>query len=93
MRIYLSPQINPMVILYSFGNDIVNVTIDGVTDVFDFTSFPNGKIDTQMDIETDLVINPIMSAERVDGILSIQLLNCVGEDATHEENFPVWQEV
>lgn len=93
MQVYLSPQVNPTSIEYSFEGDIINVTINGITDEFDFTSFPNGKIEDITTIETTLEFMPIISAERIEGILKVELLNCIGEVATYEECFPTWKEV
>ena len=44
-------------------------------------------------IETVLEYNPILKATKVDGILSVELLNFISEDATEEEKFPEWIEV
>lgn len=93
MKIYLSPQVNEMVIGYSFSGEIITATINDITDVFDFTTFPNGKIEDMSSVETTLDFMPIISAERENGVLKIELLNCIKEDATHEECFPAWREV
>lgn len=65
-------------------------TIETFTDIFDFTGLPDGIANG---IETSLPVNPIISAERENGTLSVVVLNFIGEDATQEEKFPEWQEV
>ena len=44
-------------------------------------------------IETVLECNPILKAQRVDGTLSVELLNFISEDASEAEKFPEWIEV
>ncbi|CAM3442613.1 hypothetical protein [Marinicrinis lubricantis] len=59
-------------------------------DIFDFADMPNGILDG---VETTLKYNPIISAKRENGVLHLELLNFIGEDATEQEKFPDWQEV
>lgn len=94
MKILLSPQVNENKFEYKFGNDVVTARFNDKTDTFDFSEMPNGIIEEPWnDIETDLDINPILSVERVDGELRIELLNFIGADATEKERFPEWFEV
>lgn len=97
MKIFLSPQVNDNErILYSFKGDEVIVTIGGITDTFDFTGVPDGVLTLndlntgESIIKTSLVANPILSAEKKDGILYLELLNWIGADASQEEEFPEW---
>ena len=94
MRIYKSPQVssNGKRFDFSFSGEIITVSIFGVSDTFDFTGFPDGEVDYSM-IETVLEYNPILKATKVDGILSVELLNLISEDATEAEKFPEWIEV
>jgi hypothetical protein len=96
MRILLSPQlgIGDNSLTYSFVGEVATVTLNGVTtDVFDFSTFINdGELDMKT-IETVLEIQPILSAKRENGVLSVELLNFISEDATMEEKFPIWIEV
>lgn len=92
MRILLTPQVNDITISYSFSGEIITATIGEVTDTFDFSGFPDGEINFN-DIETILPSHPVIEAKRENGILSVQLLNCISEDATNEEKFPEWIEV
>lgn len=93
MRVFFSP-IDGLTkdIKYKFDNDVLEVTINGISDTFDFTSLPDGNLDLES-IETTLEIQPISLAERVDGILYLRVLNGITQDATEFEKFPNWIEV
>jgi hypothetical protein len=91
MKVLLSPQVNDKIkIFYTFSGEVVTATIDGASDVFDFTPTADG---IAVDIQTSLPFNPIINAERTDGILSVELLNFISSDATQKEKFPEWIEV
>jgi hypothetical protein len=91
MKIFLQPQHKEGTKLeYSFSGEVVTVLYGEEVDVFDFTGLPNGYLD---DIETTLPYNPIVSARRELGILYLELLNFIPEDATEEERFPQWKDV
>ena len=94
MRIYKSPQIraDEKRFEFEFSGEMIVATLDGVSDTFDFTGLPDGEVGYSM-IETVLEYNPILKATKVDGILSVELLNFISEDATEEEKFPEWIEV
>ena len=94
MRIYKSPQIraDKKRFEFEFSGEMIVATLDGVSDTFDFTGFPDGEMDSFL-VETVLKHNPIKSAKKVDGILSVELLNFISEDAAEEEEFPEWIEV
>ena len=94
MRIYKSPQVgaNEKRFEFEFSGEVIVATFDGIEDTFDFTGFPDGEVEYSM-IETVLEYNPILKATKVDGILSVELLNFISEDATEEEKFPEWIEV
>ena len=77
---------------YVFDGEKIEVVFDGVSDTFDFTGLPDGEAEYSM-IETVLEYNPILKATKVDGILSVELLNFISEDATEAEKFPEWIEV
>lgn len=59
-------------------------------DTFDFSTMPDG---VAQEFTTILPFNPILRAERKDGILSVELIKYVGPDATEQERFPEWMEV
>lgn len=90
MRIFLSPIRADWSVAYSYGTDTITVTIDGQSDTFDFTAMPDGRADF---ITSTLPRNTVISAERVDGILSVVLLNPITKEATEEEKFPEWMEI
>ena len=93
MRVYLSPQINiQQKISYIFEGDKITATIGSSSDTFDFSGLPDGSINS-FDISTTLPLCPICGAERDNGVLSVILLNFIGEDATETEKFPEWVEV
>jgi len=100
MKILFSPQVPLNIsdkIQYMFQESSFEVSLpDGTTDVFDFSDFPNGKLDLFDEetgeelIVTELSLNPLQSAKKEDGILYVELLNYIGVDATEEERFPDW---
>ena len=97
MKILFSPQVRDLDrIEYKFKEDVIEATFRGVTDIFDFTEFGEGKLDRFDDetgeeiIETELEENPVLEAERKVGELYVTLINFIGLDATHEECFPEW---
>ena len=77
---------------FVFSGESITATFDGETDTFDFSGLPDGEVDFSM-IETTLPYNPILIARRVDGVLSVELLNFISEDASDAERFPEWIEV
>ena len=90
MRIFLSPQVSDDEIKYTFDGDKITATLDGATDTFDFSDFPDGELEAE-EIETTLPVNPILSAKREDGVLSVELLNFIAPDESREEVlFPDW---
>ena len=99
MKIKYSPQVNEEQIRYEFDGDVITATICNFTDTFDFSEFPDGELKKYDEetgeelIKTNLPINPIISAKRENGVLSVVLLNWIGTDASEEERFPDWIEV
>lgn len=94
MKIKFSPQINERTLVYSFEEDVVKASLDGIEDIFDFSDMPDGKVgNPHEDIKSILDTQIILSVERVKGELRVELLNFIGFDATYEERFPEWFEV
>lgn len=96
MKVLFSPQVRGNErIFYEFTENTIKATHTGTTDIFDFKSFGDGELQIYDDktgenlIETDLE-NPIISAERKDGVLYVELMNYIGLDATEGERFPKW---
>lgn len=91
MKIYLSPQVSDQIIKYEFKGEIIKATIDGITDTFDFSNFTEGA--ELIIVETILPINPIISVRREEGVLWIEVINLIKNDASEQEKFPEWMEV
>ena len=77
---------------FVFSGESITATFDGETDTFDFSGLPDGEVDFST-VVTTLSYNPIIIARRVDGVLSVELLNFISEDASDDERFPEWIEV
>jgi hypothetical protein len=92
MKVKFSPQRSDSQIEYSFSGEVITATMNEVTDIFGLSKMPDGKAMTA-EIETTLPVNPILSAKRENGVLWVELLNCIGLEATEAERFPDWQEV
>lgn len=91
MRIFYSPQGNERdTITYDIQGEVITATLNGVSDIFDFTELPDG---IATEIISDLPINPVVKVEREAGVLYVELLNYIREDATEFEKFPEWIEV
>ena len=70
-------------IIYDIQGETITATMDGVTDTFDFSEMPNGRLelydeDDNLLIESSMDDIPIRSAERVNGVLTVKLLYRVG---------------
>ena len=80
MIIKLSPQIRDFnKIWYEIEEQKITATINGITDTFDFTDFPDGELKVWDDngedlIETVLREVPILSARKENGILTVEIL-------------------
>ena len=94
MRILMSPQVmfEDKRFDFVFSGESITATFDGETDTFDFSGLPDGEVDFST-VVTTLAYNPIVIARRVDGVLSVELLNFISEDASDDERFPEWIEV
>ena len=94
MRILMIPQVmlEDQRFDFVFSGESITATFDGDSDTYDFSGLPDGEVDFSR-IETTLAYNPILIARRVDGVLSVELLNFISEDASELERFPEWIEV
>lgn len=92
IKVFWTPQVlsSQDKMEYEFNGEQIRVTINNVEDVFDFSSLPDGGLDSSRMIETLLHFCPIISAKRVGGILHLELLNWVGSDAPYDSRFPEW---
>src|SRR5690606_15816134 len=75
MRITYSPQRSDRTASYAFDGETITATLDGVSDVFDFTSLPDGEA---AEIISTLDPCPVLAARRVDGELHVTLLRTIG---------------
>lgn len=93
MRIYKSPQVrmDDKRIDYSAKGDKLIVTIEGVSDTFDFTNVIG--VLNMASVRTTLTFNPIQKVERKNGNIEVTTINYIGQNATDEERFPHFQEV
>ena len=80
MIIILSPIVKDKnKIWYEITENKITATISDVTDTFDFTGIPSGKLqlygsDGESMIETTLDEVPILDAEKTDGVLTVEIL-------------------
>lgn len=89
MNILLSPQRNDNKVKYTFKDEIITAEYKGVIDTFDLSTFPEGA--EFQGVETILEADVLVHVKRENGELYVTLLNFTGANATHEENFPVWE--
>ena len=93
MRIYKSPQVrmDDKRIDYSAKGDKLTVSIEGVSDTFDFTNVVG--VLNMVSVRTTLSFNPLQKVERKNGTVEVTAINYIGQNATDEERFPHFQEV
>src|SRR5690606_1546389 len=78
MLVTYVPQRSDRVLTYVFpAPDVIEATLDGVTDRFDFSGLPDGELDVSA-LETTLPICPVLAARRVNGKLEVTLLRFHG---------------
>ena len=80
MKVLLSPQVRDnSKIWYEIEHQKITATINDITDTFDFTDMPNGKLQLydsngESMIESTLDEIPILGAEKTDGVLTVEIL-------------------
>lgn len=90
MNILISPQVRSNdKIWYEVREDMVIVTINGITDSFDFSGMPNGKLqlydsEGESMIETVLEEVPILGAEKTNSVLIVELLFSIDSNEKDE---------
>lgn len=92
MQIKYSPARADHSIEYTFSGESIKADFGGRSDTFNFSTFPDGVADVK-GIQTNLAINPVVSAKRVNGELFVELLSYHAADATENERYPEWQVV
>ena len=94
MIINFSPQRNDDKLEYIFKGETITATLNGVTDIFDFSTLQEGdevarnEETGELEIETCLPILPILDARRENGQIIVTVLKYHGKDAPEEERFP-----
>lgn len=88
MRVLFKPQRSDKDLKYEFKDKIIVAVYEGQSDEFDFSHVTDGRM---IKCETQLPINPIISAKCENGEFFVELLNFYGKQATQEELFPQWQ--
>lgn len=86
MIIKLSPQVRDRnKIWYEIKENKVTATINDISDTFDFTGMPNGELqlhspEGESMIDTTLREVPILGAEKIDGVLTVEILFSISPD-------------
>ena len=90
MIIKLSPQVrDDNRIWYDLTEGKITATINDVSDTFDFTDMPDGKLqvynsDGENMIETTLDEVPILGAEKTEGVLTVEILFSIDSNEQDE---------
>ena len=94
MILTFAPQVRfDSQVWYSFEGEKIQVTIDGKTDTFNFSNFPDGELklhsnDGELLVKTLLDEVPILSAHRHEGELYVKMLLTLSEERADEGNLP-----
>jgi len=88
MYVTYVPQRTDVDISYTIDGERITAAVDGVTDVFDFASLPDGEA-----AEIVSVLNPcpVLAAKRVDGELHITLLRAIPARPSDPQELEVWR--
>lgn len=86
MQIVFSPIRSDAPATYTFAGETVTVVHDGQSEVYDFTSLPDGEAESIG--QGALPIPCVKKAARVDGQLTVTLLLTHGKDAPEAVRFP-----
>ncbi|MFH5834544.1 hypothetical protein ACHAL6_00535 [Proteiniclasticum sp. C24MP] len=78
INIIQSPQRSEKKISHIIDGDVLSVTIDGVTEDFDFSDLPEGYLEEI--VPEILLTNPILSAEKTGDNIIIILTRYYSED-------------
>lgn len=85
VKINLSPQIRDKnKIWYEIDGQKITATINGISDIFDFTNMPNGELQLEDGIETELDEVPILGAKKENGELTVEILFSIDIDEKDE---------
>lgn len=87
MRIIYNPSSLDADYSIGFSGEAITATIGGATDVFDFSGMPDGATDG---IQTPLRHCPVISAERVNGDLTVQMIHWYGPEPQYQPPEPLY---
>lgn len=86
MNIEYTPQRSDNILSYEADGDVLTVTCtqrgQQHQDTFDFSGVPDGELDREQ-IETTLPVQPILSAKKENGELTVRVLRWYGKDEKH----------
>lgn len=88
MRITYAPQRIDHAISYTFDGECITVTMDGQSDVFDFSGLPDGEA---AEIISTLDPCPVLSAKRVNDELQVALLRAIPARPSVPEELEAWK--
>ena len=72
------PQESFFTMNYDVVGDMLNITIDDISEAFDFTNLPEGIMES---VEVDFIpINPVISAERVGNEIVVKMIRFYSSD-------------
>lgn len=80
---------------YEFEKDNLKMTYKGRSESLNFEGLPNGKLNIYNEktnerlVKHKVGLDYLISAEKIDNVLHLELLNHIPENATMEEKFPV----
>ena len=69
-------------VVYELNECVLKITLNGVSEVFDFTDFPDGIAEEI--IPDELPLNPIVSLEKINGEIHVTVIQFYGEMEKHE---------
>lgn len=85
MKVLLSPVCSDRVVEYKFGSDKIQAIENGVSYLYDFTNLEDGILNDPT--------NHIARANRVNGVLSVELINPIPSNAEDGRKFPSWIDI
>jgi len=88
MRITWEPQRSDRIVSYGFDGESIVVTLDGVSDTFNFSSLPDGEAAS---IQSVLDPCPVLAARRVNGELHVTLLRAIGPRPADPKELEAWR--
>lgn len=88
MRVKYVPQRRDEEIAYIFDGERITATVDGQTDTFDFSGFPDGEA---VEIISLLDPCPVLSAHRMNGEMHVTLLRVIGPRPSDPEELEAWK--